>query len=115
MLTFWFLLQESATRRLTVHHHQCDEEAGEVPAASSPVLSSLRGIPSFSSLPSLSSLHGLVLSLPALHSWQSLPTVSGPKMLALWTVVLLNSLLISSQGLGIPFSLARADMNGKCM
>lgn len=43
------------------------------------------------------------------------PQLSGPKMLALWTVVLLNSLLISSQGLGIPFSLARADMNGKCM
>lgn len=75
MLTFWFLLQESATRRVIVHHHQCDEEAGEVPAASSLISSSLTGIPSFSFLPSLSSLPGLVLTLPALHSQQSLPTV----------------------------------------
>lgn len=47
----------------------------------SPILFSLPGIPSFSflppfsSFPSLSSLHALVLTLPALHSWQSLPTV----------------------------------------
>ncbi|NXR71880.1 BPIB3 protein, partial [Pycnonotus jocosus] len=34
------------------------------------------------------------------------------KMSVLWTVVLLNSLLIPSQGLGIPFLAARADMNG---
>ncbi|NWR07106.1 BPIB4 protein, partial [Paradoxornis webbianus] len=34
-----------------------------------------------------------------------------PKMLVLWTVVLLNSLLIPSQGLGIPLLAARADMN----
>ncbi|NXM57688.1 BPIB4 protein, partial [Illadopsis cleaveri] len=33
------------------------------------------------------------------------------KMSVLWTVVLLNSLLIPSQGLGIPFLAARADMN----
>ncbi|NWH86330.1 BPIB4 protein, partial [Aegithalos caudatus] len=34
-----------------------------------------------------------------------------PKMSVLWTVVLLNSLLIPSQGLGIPFLAARGDMN----
>uniref|UniRef100_A0A8C0U8S2 Lipid-binding serum glycoprotein C-terminal domain-containing protein n=1 Tax=Cyanistes caeruleus TaxID=156563 RepID=A0A8C0U8S2_CYACU len=33
-------------------------------------------------------------------------------MSVLWTVVLLNSLLIPSQGLGIPFLIARAETNG---
>ncbi|NXO78986.1 BPIB3 protein, partial [Sitta europaea] len=35
-----------------------------------------------------------------------------PKMSLLWTVVLLNSLLIPSQGLGLPLMAARTDMNG---
>ncbi|NXL26076.1 BPIB3 protein, partial [Setophaga kirtlandii] len=35
-----------------------------------------------------------------------------PKMLVLWTVVLLNSLLMPSQGFIIPLSVARPDMNG---
>ncbi|NXO96122.1 BPIB3 protein, partial [Certhia brachydactyla] len=34
-----------------------------------------------------------------------------PKMSVLWTVVLLNSLLIPSQGLGVPFLVPRTDMN----
>lgn len=36
-------------------------------------------------------------------------------MLVLWTLVLLNSLLIPSQGLGRLSLADRADMNGKCM
>ncbi|NXN88436.1 BPIB3 protein, partial [Bombycilla garrulus] len=35
-----------------------------------------------------------------------------PKMSALWTIVLLNSLLIPSQGLGISSLVARPDVNG---
>lgn len=36
-------------------------------------------------------------------------------MSVLWTVVLLNSLLIPSQGFVIPSLVSRADMNGKCI
>lgn len=56
--------------------HLCGEEVGETPAASSLILSPPTVISPFCFLhPPLSSPHWLVLTVPALHWWQSLSTV----------------------------------------